>query len=130
MNRRFVTNMFQPVAMIVLSKFHCRINYSFAVRQAAAETGDPLQTTLRTAVTFTGTGLHTGLLVSVSIQPASAEYGIWFCRTDVADRNPLIPARWDAVSNTDLNTRISNDDGVSVSHDRALDGCSRWLRCP
>lgn len=27
----------------------------------------------------------------------------------------MIPARWDAVSNTDLNTRISNDDGVSVS---------------
>ncbi len=101
--------------MIVLSKFHRRINYSFAVRQAAIETGDPLQTTLRTAVTFTGTGLHTGRLVSVSIQPASAEYGIWFCRTDVTDRNPLIPARWDAVSNTDLNTRISNDDGVSVS---------------
>ena len=27
----------------------------------------------------------------------------------------MIPARWDAVSNTDLNTRISNEDGVSVS---------------
>lgn len=75
----------------------------------------PLQTTLRSAVTFTGTGLHTGRLVRVRIQPASAEYGIWFCRTDVTDRNPLVPARWDAVTNTDLNTRISNDDGVGVS---------------
>lgn len=27
----------------------------------------------------------------------------------------MIPARWDAVSNTDLNTRIGNADGVSVS---------------
>lgn len=27
----------------------------------------------------------------------------------------MIPARWDAVTNTDLNTRISNSDGVSVS---------------
>ncbi len=27
----------------------------------------------------------------------------------------MIPARWDAVSNTELNTRISNDDGISVA---------------
>ena len=47
--------------------------------------------------------------------PASAEYGIWFCRTDVTDRNPFVPARWHAVSDTQLNTRISNDDDVSVS---------------
>lgn len=66
-------------------------------------------------MTFTGTGLHTGRVTRVSVQPASAEYGIWFHRTDVDDRDPMIPARWDHVSNTDLNTRISNDDGVSVS---------------
>jgi UDP-3-O-[3-hydroxymyristoyl] N-acetylglucosamine deacetylase len=74
-----------------------------------------LQTTLKSPVFFAGTGLHTGRPVRVSVHPASAEYGIWFRRTDVADRNPMIPARWDAVTNTDLNTRISNDDGVSVS---------------
>jgi len=51
----------------------------------------------------------------VTVQPASAEYGIWFHRTDVDDLDPMIPARWDSVTNTDLNTRISNADGVSVS---------------
>ena len=75
----------------------------------------PLQTTIKSAVVFTGTGLHTGKTVRVSVQPASAEYGIWFRRTDVEDRDPLIAARWDRVSNTELNTRISNDDGVTVS---------------
>ncbi len=75
----------------------------------------PLQTTLKTSVSFAGTGLHTGRAVRVTVQPASAEYGIWFHRTDVSDRNPMIPARWDAVSNTELNTRLSNEDGVSVS---------------
>lgn len=74
-----------------------------------------MQTTLKSPVTFTGTGLHTGRAVRVVVNPASAEYGIWFHRTDVTDRNPMIPARWDAVSNTDLNTRISNADGVSVA---------------
>lgn len=77
--------------------------------------GNPLQTTLKSAVTFTGTGLHTGRLVRLTVHPASAEYGVWFERTDVDDRDPMVPARWDAVSNTDLNTRISNGDDVSVS---------------
>ena len=77
--------------------------------------GNPLQTTLKSAVTFTGTGLHTGRLVRLTVHPASAEYGVWFERTDVVDRDPMVPARWDAVSNTDLNTRISNADDVSVS---------------
>ena len=74
-----------------------------------------MQTTLRSKVTFTGTGLHTGRVTRVTVHPASAEYGIWFHRTDVDSRDPMIPARWNSVSNTDLNTRISNDDGVSVS---------------
>jgi UDP-3-O-[3-hydroxymyristoyl] N-acetylglucosamine deacetylase len=51
----------------------------------------------------------------MTILPASAEYGIWFHRTDVEGRNGFVPARWDAVDDTQLNTRISNADGVSVS---------------
>jgi UDP-3-O-[3-hydroxymyristoyl] N-acetylglucosamine deacetylase len=51
----------------------------------------------------------------MTIRPASAEYGIWFRRTDVEDRDALVPARWDAVSDTRLNTRIENAAGVSVS---------------
>ena len=74
-----------------------------------------LQTTIKSRAVFTGTGLHTGRTVRVSVQPASAEYGRWFRRTDVEDCDPLIPAKWDRVSNTELNTRISNDDGVGVS---------------
>ncbi len=51
----------------------------------------------------------------MTVHPASAEYGIWFRRTDVDDRDPLVPARWDAVSSTELNTHISNEDDVGVS---------------
>lgn len=51
----------------------------------------------------------------VTVNPSPAEYGIWFKRTDVDDRNSLIPARWDSVSDTDLNTRIENADGVGVA---------------
>ena len=74
-----------------------------------------VQTTIKSSVSFTGTGLHTGRAARLVVHPASAEYGIWFRRTDVVDRDPLIPARWDAVSDTRLNTRIENADGISVS---------------
>lgn len=74
-----------------------------------------MQTTVKSSVVFEGVGLHTGQRTRLVIQPASAEYGIWFRRTDVADRDALIPARWDAVSQSELCTKITNADGVSVS---------------
>ena len=74
-----------------------------------------MQTTLRSSVTFNGTGLHTGRAVRMTIHPASANYGIWFRRVDVQDLDAMIPALWDAVSDTQLCTRISNASGVGVS---------------
>lgn len=75
-----------------------------------------MQTTIKSSVSFTGIGLHTGRAVRMTIHPASAEYGIWFRRTDIDDnRDTLIAARWDRVTDTQLNTRIENADGVGVS---------------
>jgi UDP-3-O-[3-hydroxymyristoyl] N-acetylglucosamine deacetylase len=59
--------------------------------------GKDVQQTLKSDVTFTGTGLHSGRPVRMTVRPASADYGIWFRRVDVTDRDALIPARWDAV---------------------------------
>ncbi len=77
--------------------------------------GQTLQNTLKSAVTFTGTGLHSGAPVRMVVRPASADYGIWFRRTDVTDRDALIPARWDAVVPSKLCTLVENKAGVSVS---------------
>jgi len=74
-----------------------------------------LQNTLTSAVTFAGQGLHTGLPVRMTVGPAAADHGIWFRRTDVTDRNALVPARWDAVVPSRLCTLVANADGVSVS---------------
>ena len=74
-----------------------------------------MQTTLKSAVTFEGVGLHTGRQTRMVVHPASAEYGIWFRRTDVLGRDTLVPARWDAVTPSELCTKITNSDGVSVS---------------
>ncbi len=74
-----------------------------------------MQKTLKSAVEFSGIGLHSGQPVRLTVHPASAEYGIWFQRTDLQNGDAMIPARWDAVSSTQLCTKIENVDGASVS---------------
>ena len=74
-----------------------------------------MQTTIRTAINLVGTGLHTGRPVRMRILPAAAEFGIWFRRIDITDRDPLIAARFDNVRDTRLCTLIGNDAGVTVS---------------
>ena len=74
-----------------------------------------MQTTVRSPIAFKGVGLHLGRPVRMTIRPASAEYGIWFRRTDVADRDALIAARWDSVVDARLCTRIANSAGTEVS---------------
>ena len=87
-----------------------------------------MQNTLKSAATFTGLGLHGGQPVRMTVHPASADYGIWFKRTDVTDRDALIPARWDAVVPSRLCTLVANGAGVSVSTIEhvmaALAGCA------
>ncbi|MDB6452065.1 UDP-3-O-acyl-N-acetylglucosamine deacetylase [Falsirhodobacter sp. 20TX0035] len=74
-----------------------------------------MQRTLKSAVSFTGLGLHTGRAVRMIVRPASADYGIWFRRTDLTSGDTLIPARWDAVIPSKLCTLLENPEGASVS---------------
>ena len=74
-----------------------------------------LQTTVKSSVSFSGTGLHSGKPATLIVRPASAEYGIWFRRTDLSG-NTLVPARWDAViEGAALCTRLRNSSDVQVS---------------
>lgn len=74
-----------------------------------------MQATLKNTIQFVGTGLHTGRPVRMRIMPASAEYGIWFRRTDVTGADNLIAARYNNVTDAKLCTCIENEAGVSVS---------------
>ena len=82
---------------------------------SAAKLGTDLQNTVKSSVSFKGNGLHSGKPAQLIIEPASADYGIWFRRTDILLGDAMIPARWDAVHQTPLCTRIENASGVSVS---------------
>jgi len=73
-----------------------------------------VQRTLKGPVGFAGIGLHSGRPARITVQPASANYGIWFRRTDLGGNN-LIAARWDSVVSAVLCTEIGNGTGVRVS---------------
>ena len=75
--------------------------------------GFDMQTTLKRAITLVGMGLHSGRPARLVLRPAT-EGGIRFRRVDVTDRDNLIPARYDLVTDTTLCTLLSNDAGVSV----------------
>jgi len=74
-----------------------------------------VQTTIKTAISFSGIGLHSGQPATVTIRPAGAYHGIWFSRSDLDVGDRMIPARWDAVNRSPLCTKLENNSGLSVS---------------
>jgi len=72
-----------------------------------------MQTTLKRDATLVGMGLHSGRPARMVLRPAT-EGGIRFRRVDVTDRDNVIPARYDLVSDTTLCTLLTNAAGVSL----------------
>ena len=72
------------------------------------------QKTIKNTVKFSGIGLHNGKVTNVSVKPANPNSGIVFKRIDLNDNNIIYP-NFSNVSNTSLNTTISNENGVKVS---------------
>jgi len=72
------------------------------------------QKTIKNSVRFNGVGLHNGKLTNLNIKPSNPNTGIVFKRVDI-DKNNIIYPNFSNVSNTSLNTTISNEHGVKVS---------------
>ena len=72
------------------------------------------QKTIKKNINLTGIGLHTGQKVNITIKPSEPNSGIVFKRVDIKENNLIFP-NFTNVSNTSLNTTISNDFGVTVS---------------
>ena len=73
------------------------------------------QHTVRAPALFAGVGVHTGAHTRVAVRPAGPDTGIVFVRTDIADRDNLVPATAEAVCKTQLGTVIGNAAGVTVA---------------
>jgi len=72
------------------------------------------QKTILKPLKFNGIGLHSGLPVNLTIKPSEPNSGIIFKRVDLKENNILIPSFLN-VTNTSLNTTISNEFNVKVS---------------
>ena len=72
------------------------------------------QKTLKKTATFSGVGLHNGKLAKVLVKPSEPNTGIVFKRVDLQSNNYVYPS-FTNVTNTFLNTTISNEHGVKVS---------------
>ena len=70
--------------------------------------------TLQSAIPCVGIGLHSGKKINMMMKPAPAGTGIVFIRTDVTDKDNVIPAKFDYVIDTRMCTCVGNKDGVYV----------------
>ncbi|CAN5286550.1 bifunctional UDP-3-O-[3-hydroxymyristoyl] N-acetylglucosamine deacetylase/3-hydroxyacyl-ACP dehydratase [soil metagenome] len=67
------------------------------------------QHTLAAKLTISGTGLHTGILVDMTLVPANPGYGIQFQRVDLPNK-PIIKADCDLVTDTSRGTTLQVGD--------------------
>ena len=72
------------------------------------------QKTVKNEVHFKGVGLHSGETVNLTIKPAKPNSGVVFKRIDLNNNNIIYPS-FENVTNTSLNTTISNEYGIKVS---------------
>jgi UDP-3-O-[3-hydroxymyristoyl] N-acetylglucosamine deacetylase len=73
------------------------------------------QKTLKSAIRCTGTALHSGSKVSMTLRPADPGTGIVFKRVDIVGGGAAIPADWRHVADSRLCTAVENGNGISVA---------------
>jgi UDP-3-O-[3-hydroxymyristoyl] N-acetylglucosamine deacetylase len=73
------------------------------------------QHTIAKPSSLSGAGVHSGKPARLTIRPAAVGAGVRFVRTDVTDRDAVIPALATKVTTTELGTNMSNEAGVSVA---------------
>lgn len=70
--------------------------------------------TFQNAIPCVGVGLHSGHKVNMTLKPAPVGTGIVFVRTDVMDKDNVIPASYKNVADTRMCSCVANKAGVSV----------------
>lgn len=73
------------------------------------------QRTIKNKVSCFGIGLHTGVKVDLTLLPAAEDAGIVFKRVDIKDKNQIVKASYEYVSNTLLGTTLRNEDGAHIA---------------
>lgn len=95
------------------------------------------QKTIKESFTFTGKGLHTGLIIDAVFLPAPSNSGIRICRVDLPDK-PCYEASAEYVSATERGTVLQNGDwkistvehALSALYAMGVDNCLIELNAP
>jgi len=80
------------------------------------------QKTIRKAVTVKGKGLHSGVEVQLTLNPAPANHGFVFQRTDLPNQ-PLIRALAEYVTETSRGTTLEENGGKVMTVEHCLAAC-------
>ena len=81
------------------------------------------QRTLRTAIEFSGAGLHSGETINARVLPAAPGTGVEFVRTDLPD-TPAIPAHVTYHSEKDRRTRLQRGESGVDTVEHFLAACA------
>ncbi|MEG3618825.1 UDP-3-O-acyl-N-acetylglucosamine deacetylase [Magnetovibrio sp. PR-2] len=73
------------------------------------------QKTLKSAISCTGIGLHSGEKITMTLNPAEIDTGIVFRRTDIQGDGAQIPAKFDTVIDTRMCTTIGLEPAKSIA---------------
>lgn len=73
------------------------------------------QKTLKTSISCTGIGLHTGVRVAMKLHPAPPNTGIVFRRVDLVGGGATIKASWAQVADSRMCTVLADENGISVA---------------
>ncbi len=79
------------------------------------------QHTLQSAASISGTGLHTGVNVDMTLKPANPGFGFQFQRIDLPGQ-PVIKADCDLVTDTSRGTTLQEGEYPGL-HSGAYSGC-------
>lgn len=82
-----------------------------------------MQHTLKREYTFTGKGLHTGVITSMTLRPAPENYGIRFVRSDIGPL-ALVRAIASNVTSTARGTTISSGDAAVSTIEHLISAAS------
>jgi UDP-3-O-[3-hydroxymyristoyl] N-acetylglucosamine deacetylase / 3-hydroxyacyl-[acyl-carrier-protein] dehydratase len=88
-------------------------NKDYIAANMTASFNPDKQHTLKSEVTVSGTGIHTGVFVDMTLKPAAPGFGIQFQRIDLPGQ-PTIKADCDLVTDTSRGTTLENN-GAKVN---------------
>jgi UDP-3-O-[3-hydroxymyristoyl] N-acetylglucosamine deacetylase/3-hydroxyacyl-[acyl-carrier-protein] dehydratase len=92
-------------------------NKGYIAENMTAQFNSDKQHTIGTEASISGTGLHTGILVDLTLKPATPGFGIQFQRIDLPGK-PIIKADCDLVTDTSRGTTLEANSGkvCTVEH--------------